>query len=282
MLGAFLRLLVLLAGGIILAQLASLGIMMASGHEIENANLNGLSANTLRTILLTGHLLTFILPCLLFIYLNYKDDKWKITRLDQTVSLNLFLLCVLFCVVSYPAVTYSYTVNSYIPLAEWMIGQEQSTAATLEKILTMDSLGLFVFNIILIALIPAIGEELLFRGLIMDFLERSIKNAHWAVWISAAAFSLFHLQFQGFLPRLLLGALLGYSFLFTRSLWVPILLHFLNNAAPIASLYFINEDLASIDPSDTPELHWSVGMVSAILGILVGYYIYTRYRKHEA
>jgi len=282
MLGSFLRLLVLIAGGIILAQVASLGIMMAAGLEIENPSLSTLSASTLRIILMTGHLLTFILPSLLFIYINYKEEKWKITRLDQTINLNVLLLCILFCLVSYPAVTYSYTINSYIPLADWMIGQENTTAATLEKILTMDHLGVFLFNLLLIAVIPAIGEELLFRGLIMDFIERSSKNAHLAVWLSAAAFSLFHLQFQGFLPRLLLGALLGYSFLFSRNLWVPIILHFLNNAAPVASLYFIDQELASIDPNDTPELHWSIGLASVLLGIAVGYFIYYKYRSDEA
>ena len=154
-----------------------------------------------------------------------------------------------------------------------MVSQEQSTADTLEKVLTMNNTLDFLSVIMIIAIIPAIGEELLFRGLIMDFIEQSTLNGHIAVWGSAIIFSLFHLQFQGFLPRLLLGAVLGYAFLYSRNLWVPIILHLLNNAAPVVSLYFFKTDLAAIDPNDTPEIPWYAGLASVVLGVVVLYFI---------
>jgi membrane protease YdiL (CAAX protease family) len=268
-------------GGFILAQLAATIIILIAGGGLNAATVEGMDATTMKVILLLSHLLTFILPCSIFIFLNYKQEKWNILRLTKGFEMSTLLLCIMFVVISYPAVTYSYTVNSWIPLADWMISSEVNTSATLEKILKMENLGFFLFNIFLIAIVPAIGEELLFRGLIMDFIEKSTLNIHIAVWGSALAFSLFHFQFQGFLPRILLGALLGYSFYFTRSLWVPIILHFLNNAAPIIALYFFGNDLAAIDPTETAEIHWAAGLTSLVLGSLVGYFIYNKTKVNE-
>jgi membrane protease YdiL (CAAX protease family) len=281
MLSAFLRLVLLILGGFILAQLAAMLILFASAGGVSSDAVSNLSPNTIKAVLLISHIFTFILPCLLFIHLNYQDKKWQILRLSKGFELSTLLLCIGFIAVSYPAVTYSYTVNSWMPLADWMVSQEENTAATLEKILKMDSLGVFFFNVFLIAIIPAIGEEVLFRGLVMDFIEKSSKNVHLAIWGSAIAFSLFHLQFQGFLPRLLLGALLGYSFYFSRSLWVPIILHFLNNAAPIVALYFFGNDLAAINPADSTEIHWAAGLASLLIGITVGFLIYKKTKSNE-
>lgn len=281
MLSAFLRLLLLIAGGFILSQLIAAGIVLSAGGDLSSEGMAALSATAMKSILLASHLFTFIAPCFLFIYLNYKERKWQILHLDKPIDFSLLLICMLFVIVSYPAVTYSYTVNSWIPLADWMINQESSTTATLEKILEMKNINVFLFNVLLIAIIPGIGEELLFRGLIQDFIEKSSKNIHIAVWTAALAFSAFHLQFQGFLPRLLLGALMGYSFVFTRNLWVPIILHILNNMIPIVTLYFFGSDVAAIDPNDTQEIHWSAGLISLALGIGVALFLYKKTKLNE-
>ncbi|MCK4638890.1 MAG: CPBP family intramembrane metalloprotease, partial [Bacteroidales bacterium] len=99
----------------------------------------------------------------------------------------------------------------------------------------------FLFNILMIAIIPGIGEEFLFRGVLLRLLKEWTKNIHWAVFISAVLFSAFHLQFYGFLPRLMLGILLGYMFVWTGSIWVPIFIHFINNAAAVIFVYIVNK-----------------------------------------
>ncbi|MFN5620180.1 MAG: type II CAAX prenyl endopeptidase Rce1 family protein [Flavobacteriales bacterium] len=81
-----------------------------------------------------------------------------------------------------------------------------------------------------IAIIPAICEELLFRGVLMPLLAKMTRNIHVAIWITAALFSLIHMQFYGFLPRMLMGAVLGYLVIWSGSLWTAILAHFINNA----------------------------------------------------
>ena len=99
-------------------------------------------------------------------------------------------------------------------------------------------MGIWIINLFIMAILPAIGEEMLFRGIIQRYFINIIKNYHIAVWITAVIFSLFHLQFYGFIPRLVLGALLGYMMVWSGNLWVPITAHFFNNAFGV-TVYFL-------------------------------------------
>ncbi|MFA5196683.1 MAG: CPBP family intramembrane glutamic endopeptidase, partial [Bacteroidales bacterium] len=91
----------------------------------------------------------------------------------------------------------------------------------------------FFINILMIAVLPAIGEEFFFRGVLQRLLGEWFKNVHVAVIVTAVIFSAFHLQFYGFLPRFLLGMFLGYIFYWSGSLWVPIIVHFINNGLAV-------------------------------------------------
>ena len=104
-----------------------------------------------------------------------------------------------------------------------------------------------IFNVFMVALIPALGEELLFRGVVQKIFTGWAKNIHIGVWMSALLFSAMHMQFYGFVPRLLLGAMLGYLFVWSGSLWLSILAHFVNNAAAVIFTYLYQQNLSSID-----------------------------------
>jgi len=95
-----------------------------------------------------------------------------------------------------------------------------------------------LLNLVVIALLPALGEELIFRGIIQQKLAASWQQPQLAIWATAIIFSSIHLQFQGFFPRVLLGAALGYLFMWTRNLWIPIFAHFVFNASQILVQYF--------------------------------------------
>lgn len=115
-------------------------------------------------------------------------------------------------------------------IEQWMIASEaqaEQITAQMLGIHTWTELGV---NLILIAALAGVGEELLFRGTLQPILQRATGNRHWGIWITAFLFSAIHLQFFGFVPRMVLGALLGYLYLYTRSLWVPIAAHTFNNA----------------------------------------------------
>lgn len=113
--------------------------------------------------------------------------------------------------------------------------QETETKAMdlTEAFLSIDSWGEFIFNIVMIAMLPSIGEELLFRGLLQRLFNDWFKNIHFAIILAGFLFGAMHLQFFGILPRMVLGVLFGYLFYWSGSLWIPIFAHFLNNGVAV-------------------------------------------------
>jgi membrane protease YdiL (CAAX protease family) len=90
---------------------------------------------------------------------------------------------------------------------------------------------------LMIAILPAIGEEFMFRGLIQRLLKDWLGNIHLAIFISALLFSAMHMQFYGFFPRMVLGIMFGYMFYWTGSLWIPIFAHFIQNGLVVTVTY---------------------------------------------
>jgi membrane protease YdiL (CAAX protease family) len=130
---------------------------------------------------------------------------------------------------------------------EALLQQLEETAGDLtERMLQVDSFSGLLFNLLVIALIPAIGEELTFRGVLQQALTRRC-NVHVAVFLSAFIFSFIHFQFYGFLPRMFLGLLLGYLFYYSGSLWTSILMHFVNNGAAVVVAYLDYKGLIDVD-----------------------------------
>ncbi|WP_352421274.1 type II CAAX endopeptidase family protein [Proteiniphilum sp.] len=115
---------------------------------------------------------------------------------------------------------------------------EDAALATTDLLLSGKTIGSLILNLVVVAGFAAVSEEMFFRGALQQFIQEKFPDGHAAVWITALVFSLVHFQFYGFLPRLLLGALLGYLFLYTQNLWIPILFHFINNAFIIVMHYF--------------------------------------------
>lgn len=131
---------------------------------------------------------------------------------------------------------------------EALLKQMEDVAGDLtERMLKVDTIGGLLVNLLVIALIPAIGEELTFRGVLQQSLVKGCKNAHVGIFISAAIFSFIHFQFYGFLPRMFLGLILGYMFYYSGSLWTSILMHFINNGTAVVVAYLEQKGLSKVD-----------------------------------
>ena len=153
-------------------------------------------------------------------------------------------------------------------LEEFIKSLEETAEAATEQLLKADTIWGLLLNLIIIALIPAIGEELTFRGLLQQSLTRRIKNPHIAILIASAIFSFIHFQFYGFLPRMFLGILLGYLFYTSGSLLPNILMHFLNNGSVVVLYYLNNKGILNIDAEHFGETNnvWIL-VASALLTI---------------
>lgn len=131
---------------------------------------------------------------------------------------------------------------------EDLLQQMEETAGDLtERMLQVDTFWGLLFNLLVIALIAAVGEELTFRGVIQQALFKGVKNVHVAVFLSAFIFSFIHFQFYGFLPRMFLGLILGYLFYYSGSIWTSILMHFINNGTAVVIAFLNYKGYTSID-----------------------------------
>lgn len=158
----------------------------------------------------------------------------------------------------------------------WMRLQEDKLEEATYFLTTINNPLELVMAMVVIAIIPAIGEELLFRGLIQNQLLSWTRNTHWAVWLTAILFSAIHIQFYGFVPRMLLGVLFGYMYLWSGNLLYPILAHFANNGFQIAMLYLYSSDLTEFNIDDTSTVPWPVFFTSALISLVLILY----YRHH--
>jgi uncharacterized protein len=270
----------LFIGGNLVGSALMLGLAAAEGLDF-NAVIKSLSENSpigtrnfMRAVMLINHLFSFIIPSILTGWIVYKNNLFRYFKLTKAPNLRIVILGFVFLVVSIPLVQYAYQLNKMLPLPEWMMEMESSTGNILEAIISKENFYEVIINVMLIAVIPGIGEELMFRGLIQQQFGRLLQNEHLTVWLAAAFFSAIHMQFQGFLARLILGALLGYLLVWSRNLWVPMIVHFLNNGLQVIMIYAMNIKPSEMDKIEQGEkIHWTMGVASLMLVIMVGKYI---------
>lgn len=187
----------------------------------------------------------------------------------------LFLIGVALIFVSIPFTTTLTTWNEsmslggvFEPLEEWMRTLEETAQAAVERMANVSTIGGFLLNLLILALIPAVGEEMTFRGVLQQSLTRKM-NPHLAILLSAAIFSFIHFQFFGFLPRMFLGILLGYMFYVTNSLWTSIAMHFINNGCLVTLYYLNNVGIINVDVDHFGETH-NIWIIAASAVITVG------------
>ena len=169
----------------------------------------------------------FITPTLLYAYLTNFDFKFfKLSRQNAILVIAIMMLIT-------PFIGLLLEWNMMIPAPEWLTQFDVHSEAIVEAFLQMDTIWDLFYTILVIAVVPAIGEELLFRGYLQQKLGNWLRNPHTAILITAFLFSAIHFHFQGMIPRFVLGVLLGYLFYWSNSLWLPILAHFANNAQAV-------------------------------------------------
>jgi membrane protease YdiL (CAAX protease family) len=162
--------------------------------------------------------------------------------------------------------------NAALELPSFLSEFEQAARAMEDRAMqmtlyltTFDSFAMFILGFIVIAVIPGIGEELVFRGFLQNYFHRSSKNIHVAIWLSAFLFSAMHMQFYGFIPRVLLGALFGYLYYWSGNLIIPVLAHVFNNGFTIIMMYMNQLSITNIDVESTESIPISYMIIATLL-----------------
>ena len=256
----------LLIGGVVVASLIYSIVMniAAPGHAAVDFTHPG-SIVLLKFLQAVYTIFTFLIPAFFFSYFVYRDKPFMQLGFRKPATSNFYLLAVLLLLLSLPLGGWLGQLNHAIPLPSWMVHREKDADQEIVAFLKTGSFGGMLANIFLIAVIPAICEEACFRGALQPILIRSLKSPWAGIILTGIIFSAVHLQFQGFLPRMMLGILLGAVYWYSGSLWVSILAHFFTNAIQVVAVSYYPKFITE-DPSvPVYEAIVSLGIVISLL-----------------
>jgi len=272
----FLLLLLALTGVVIFTTLAVfIGTLIYRPESFKDL-LSGNNIGFQKLMLALSSIGMFIIPALFFAYRESGNAR-SYLKLYMPKPLYLVLLALIVMICSTPFLEWTIFINQQMKLPgileeveRWMRNKEDELAELTKSLLLMKNIPALALNIIVIALIPALGEELTFRGCIQQIFSRWAGNKHLGIWIAAIIFSAIHVQFYGFIPRMLLGAMFGYLFVWTKSIWVPVTAHFYNNASAVVTAYTMQKQGTSLDTLTEPaDFKWYWALASLILTALL-------------
>ena len=263
----------LLIFGAFIGLVVLMGVLMVLAPEWANSTGGLLFIQGFQTIVLFG------VTALVGVWMTEdRVNPFKQMLLNKGVSWKQGLIAFFFAVAALPTISVLAEWNKGVELPsflasleEMMRQMEESAKLLTERFLNTSSVGMMFVNLFVMALLPAVGEEMMFRGWLQRVLGKRV-NYHTAIWVSAFVFSVIHFQFYGFIPRMLIGAALGYLYCYTGSLWAPIIAHFTNNAAAVVFAFLTYNGYTStnfdlIGTGDTWYL--SVASVAVCVALMV-------------
>lgn len=279
----------LFASFIVFAIVSSIGMIAFP----KNLNNDTFPIEFTQYLLVVQGLTIMILPSIVFTFLtNLKP--WESIGLQKIRPLKWILLSIVIILSVQPLVEWLSMINSQMSLPAsmgrietWMRAAEIKAAEITAEILKGNQPKNIIANIFIMAIIPAIGEELIFRGCFQKVLGQWWKNPHIAILVTAILFSAIHMQFFGFLPRFVLGMVLGYLFYWSKNIWVSILAHFINNALAV-SLYYYYIIIGGIEnplaPQEAAKVDYIVITASStifVASIFLSYKLYKAVKKRR-
>lgn len=270
--------------GTIVAQLAVVVVLLLNGHSIEDLSKGlpslGLTAGVLSAVIGVSQLLSYLVPGVLSAKVLYPSSWLKELTLDKFPAAPKLIIGIIAFVLTLGFTGALAAMNAAIDLPEWASSIEGDIAVVLDTLITSSSWPTFALVLVIIAMLPALGEEIIFRGLIQPAVIRSTGSSHFGVWVTALMFGLVHMQFAGVLPRVFLGAVLGFLAYYSQRLWIPIVVHFLFNGlqALAVRLSWMNVEQAA-EATEKVET-WQVLATMALAGAAL-YYLLPLLRPDE-
>ncbi len=219
----------------------------------------------------------FLLPALYFptSFGAAPVDFLKANRKGKSV---VWLMAPCLYLISAPSIGWLVKVNEAVSLPEsWSLLEAKLRAAENAAIeltkafISSENGSSLVVTLIVTALIPAIAEEFLFRGALLQLMFYCFKNRHISIWIGAVLFSAFHGQFYGFVPRMVLGVCLGYLVIGSGSIWPAVFFHLLNNTMATFNGYFRWDEIGPEILRSNYIAPWYMNTASALLMVLLWY-----------
>lgn len=212
---------------------------LSAMHQPDTTSPQGI--NILRVMQMFYTTGIFIFPSLVLASLVSRNPMGYLDFNRPTLRFSLTSLALM--VVAIPGINLISSLNAMIPMGDWIREYEEKAQQLTYAFLITTSTSTLILNFFMVAILPSVGEELLFRGVLQKLLCRLTKNYHLGILITSIIFSAFHLQFHGFIPRMLLGMLFGYMLVWSGSIWIPILAHLVNNGLAVIAFFLISRKL---------------------------------------
>lgn len=203
-------------------------------------------------------------------YIEKADLHWEIQSARFNVKNFIVALGITFGAMFFNGLLVYWNAQLTLPesmsgIENWMMEMETQLMELTKFLTDFQNIPELLTGILVIGVFAGIGEEMFFRGMIQPKMKQYTNSVHWGIWLTAIIFSAIHVQFYGFLPRVFLGALFGYLYLYSGSLLYPILAHIFNNALTVIVIYMSNQGIIDFDLESTN----TVSYPAAILGLLV-------------
>lgn len=242
---------------------------------LKDAAENADALRGLKVVQLSAQVFGLLMPSLFFARLVRVDVGEELNLYNKALPLSYLLLAIAM-IVLIPFINFTAWLNNSIDFptllgeaGKIMKEQEEQNGKLTELFLDMPTFKSFLFMVVVVGIMPALAEEFVFRGVFQKTLTNLFKNVHLGVWFAAIVFSASHFQFYGFVPRMLMGAVLGYAFAYSRTIWVPVVGHAVNNTFGVIARYLGWDKSESALNPDTIGVGTSE-IISAIVSLAIG------------
>lgn len=195
---------------------------------------------------LLSQMFSILLPAIFYLFVFHGKNIKEYIKLKLPSQKSFFLYSAMLLFLAYPLIQFSYEINRRLPIANWFKDQNELIDNMLKEVMHISGFTDFLIKLFLVALLPAVGEELFFRAGIQNELTNNMKNKDLGIILTALLFSFLHFQFDGFLPRFFLGLILGYIYFWSQSIWVSATVHFINNALIVIAAYLQQDQIDNI------------------------------------
>jgi membrane protease YdiL (CAAX protease family) len=216
--------------------------------------------SVMKVVQALSSILMFLLPAFFYAVITFRGRPFYFLGLKKAEKSSFYLLAIVTIIVAFPLVVWLGNINQMIPLPQWMVDLEKDATKQMEAFLRAENGRDVVLNVIIIGLLPAICEEICFRGALQRIVINMTRSPWTGIIITSILFSALHLQFQGFLPRMFLGVVLGAIYWYSGSIWPGVAAHFVNNAAQVVAVSYFPEYIAK-----NPEMPLILAPISAVL-----------------
>lgn len=242
------------------------------------------STPALRIATILQDVIIFILPAIATAMLITRLPA-TFLAIDKTSKYKNYLLTILTMLVSIPAMNFIIEWNASMQFPEsikglenWMRNSENNAAIMVKTLLGQPDIPNLLMSILIVGVLAGLSEELFFRGALQKILLSKPMNIHIAIWVTAFIFSAIHMQFYGFIPRLLLGAFFGYLVVWSGSLWLPIVAHAFNNITTVFVTWLYNKGCIDSDPNQLGASMTPLNTTIAITSVIatIGMIIYLK------